>query len=106
MKAKRQYRYAGAEQAIEELKSEGFTIDYNIESQEIIQDPESFEIIYIYRYEGMTNPGDESSVYGIQNIQTCAKGVFVAGNLSFNEDEAAKVLLQLEIKGRQDELDQ
>lgn len=106
MKAKRQYRYAGAEQALEELKREGFETDYNLESAEIIQNPEIFEIIYIYRYEGMTNPDDESTVYGIQNTQTCNKGVFVAGNLSFNEDDAAKVLLQLEIKGRQEELDQ
>jgi hypothetical protein len=106
MKAKRQYRYAGAEQALEELRKEGFAIDYNVEHQEIIHNPEIFEIIYIYRYEGMSNPDDESTVYGIQNTQTCVKGVFVAGNLSFNEDDAAKVLLQLEIKGRQDELDQ
>lgn len=105
MKAKRQYKYAGAEQALEELKREGYKVDYNLESQEIIQNPDVFEIVYIYRYEGMTNPADESTVYGIQNIQTGRKGVFVAGNLSFNEDDAAKVLLQLEIKGRQEELE-
>jgi hypothetical protein len=106
MKAKRQYKYAGAEQALDELKKEGFSTDYNVESQAIIQNPEVFEIIYIYRYEGMTNPDDESTVYGIENTQTGEKGAFVAGNLSFNEDEAAKVLLQLEIQGRQEDLNQ
>ncbi len=103
MKAKRQYKYAGAEQALEELTVEGFLRDYNIESEEIIKNPDIFEITYIYRYEGMSNPDDESTVYGIKNTETGDKGVFVAGNLSFNEDDAAKVLLQLEIKGRQEE---
>lgn len=102
MKAKIQYRYAGAEQALDELAREGFTTDYNIESKAIIAEPEAFQIIYIYRYEGMTNPDDESTVYGIEHIHRGNKGVFVAGNLSFDDDDAAKVLLDLEIKGRQE----
>lgn len=100
MKARRQYLYAGAEQALSELREKGFITDYNFYSHEIIENPNDFEIIYIYRYEGMSNPDDESTVYGIQNQTSGNKGVFVAGNLSFNEEGAAKVLLQLEINGR------
>lgn len=100
MKPRKQYLYAGADEALSELRAKGFVVDYNFNSFEIIESPNDFEIIYIYRYEGMSNPDDESTVYGIKNIKSGKKGVFVAGNLSFNEDNAAKVLLQLEIYGR------
>ena len=105
MKAKYQYRYAGAEEALEELKNEGFEKDYNISCEEIEQNPSVFEIVYIYRYEGMSNPDDESTVYGIRNSESGDKGVFVAGDLSFNEEHAARVLLQLEIEGRKGEME-
>lgn len=105
MDEKRQYKYADAETALEELKNKGFIKDFNANSELIIQNPGSFKIIYIYRYEGMSNPDDESTVYGIEHVDHGHKGVFVAGNLSFNEDDAAKVLLQLEIDGRKKELE-
>jgi|SRR5690606_31010561 len=103
MKEKKQYHYATTERALEELKEKGFDKDYNAESEIVVNNPEAFEIIYIYRYEGMSNPDDESTVYGIKHSNG-EKGVFVAGNLSFNEDDAARVLLDLEIKGRKEEL--
>lgn len=103
MEERKQYRYATTERALEELKQKGFHKDYNADSELLIMDPTGFSIVYIYRYEGMSNPDDESTVYGIQHISG-EKGVFVAGNLSFNEDDAAKVLLQLEIEGRKQEL--
>jgi hypothetical protein len=105
MDEKRQYKYADAETALEELKNKGFTKDFNTHSELITNDPGAFKIIYIYRYEGMSNPDDESTVYGIEHVSHGHKGVFVAGNLSFNEDDAAKVLLQLEIDGRKEELE-
>lgn len=105
MDEKRQYKYADTETALAELEKEGYTKDFNKDSHLIIQNPGSFKIIYIYRYEGMSNPDDESTVYGIEHIDHGHKGVFVAGNLSFDEDDAAKVLLQLEIEGRKEELE-
>ncbi len=105
MDEKRQYKYADTETALNELESKGFTKDFNKESHLIIADPGSFKIMYIYRYEGMSNPDDESTVYGIEHSGHALKGVFVAGNLSFDEDDAAKVLLQLEIEGRKEELE-
>lgn len=105
MEEYKQYKYADAETAIEELKQKGYAKDFNADSQFIIENPQAFKIVYIYRYEGMSNPDDESTVYGIEDIHHGHKGVFVAGNLSFNEDDAAKVLLQLEIEGRKKELE-
>lgn len=95
------YHYAGASQAIEELKKKGFTVDYNLEGEDIINHPDDFEIEHIYRYEGMTNPDDESTVYGIKQISTGDKGLFVAGNLSFEDNKTAKIILNMEINDRQ-----
>ena len=104
MEQKRQYKYATTERALEDLKLKGFEKDYNSDSDDLVNNPTAFRIVYIYRYEGMSNPDDESTVYGIENIESGAKGVFVAGNLSFDDNDAAKVLLDLDIKGRQEEL--
>lgn len=104
MEERKQYRYASTERALEELRTKGYVRDYNADSDLITESPEAFKIVYIYRYEGMSNPDDESTVYGIEH-SSGERGVFVAGNLSFDEDGAAKVLLDLEIKGRKSELE-
>lgn len=104
MEEKRQYKYATTERALDDLKLKGFEKDFNADSEGLITNPNSFRIVYIYRYEGMSNPDDESTVYGIENTDSGEKGVFVAGNLSFDDNDAARVLLDLDIKGRQEEL--
>lgn len=98
---KKMYHYATASKALEELSNKGFTIDYNIEEDRILKDSQNYSIVHIYRYEGMTNPDDESTVYGIENAINGEKGVFVAGNLSFAESDVAKLLLKLEIEEKQ-----
>lgn len=97
------YHYASTEIALDELSKKGFTVDYNVEEKQILNQPTNFGIVEIYRYEGMSNPDDESTVYGIENFSNGEKGVFVAGNLSFAENEVAKILLKLEIEGRKNE---
>ncbi|UUV20847.1 hypothetical protein [Paenimyroides aestuarii] len=100
---KKMYHYATVEKALTELKEKGFTTDFNVEESKILAKPNDFEIVEIYRYEGMSNPDDESTVYGIKNTTTDERGVFVAGNLSFAENEVAKILLKIEIDDRKNE---
>jgi len=97
------YHYATVEKALNELKDKGFTIDYNVEEKQILEHPNNYGIVEIYRYEGMSNPDDEATVYGIQDFTTGSRGVFVAGNLSFAENDVAKLLLKLEIEDRKNE---
>lgn len=97
------YHYASASIAIDELKKKGFEIDYNIEEDKIIANPDHFQIVHLYRYEGFSNPDDESTVYGIQTKDNTQKGVFVAGQLANDENNAAKVLLDLSIRDQQKE---
>lgn len=95
----RMYHYATVTKALEELAEKGFTVDFNIHEQDIIQNPSNYEIVHIYRYEGQTNPDDEATVYGIKSV-TGEKGVFVAGQLASSENDIEKVLIDLSIKGR------
>ncbi|MEZ0006584.1 MULTISPECIES: hypothetical protein [Flavobacterium] len=94
------YHYATVSKALEELAEKGFTVDFNLEADRIKDCGDCFEIVHIYRYEGATDPGDEATVYGIKSDKG-EKGVYVSGDLSFSEDEAAQTLHELIIKGRQ-----
>ena len=93
------YHYATVSKALEELAAKGFTIDFNLHEDRIINNNDDLEIIEVYRYEGITDPGDEATVYGIQS-KSGEKGVFVAGYESYAESEAARTLHEISIRGR------
>lgn len=93
------YHYATVAKALEELTEKGFTIDFNVQESRIINSPDEFQIVHIYRYEGDSDPGDEATVYGIKS-STGEKGVFVAGLSPFTDSSASIVLNELSIKGR------
>ncbi|MFY7739407.1 MAG: hypothetical protein ACOVQC_02720 [Flavobacterium sp.] len=92
------YHYATVSKALEELNEKGFTVDFNIQEKRIIDSPDDFEIVHMYRYEGESYPGDQATVYGIKS-STGEKGVFVAGLSAYTEKSAAMVLNELTIKG-------
>lgn len=100
---KKMFHYATVDKALIDLNEKGYVIDFNIEEIQILKNPDDFEITHIYRYEGMSNPDDESTVYGITQKSNNSKGVFVAGNLSFAENETAKILLSMEIRDKKNE---
>ncbi|WP_130733718.1 hypothetical protein [Flavobacterium sp. J27] len=91
------YHYASVAEALNLLKEKGYEYDFNINEHEIEQNPDHFEIHHIYRYEGNTNPDDESWVYGIQS-KSGRKGVFVNGASSDSSIEVIKILQKLSIK--------
>ena len=96
------YHYATVSKALEELKAKGYTVDYNLKENDIVECPNNYEIMHIYRYEGQSDPGDEATVYGIKSDKG-ELGVFVAGDLSFSEKSATRTLHELSIKGRKEE---
>ena len=96
------YHYTTVTKALEELKDKGFTVDFNIQENRIVNSPDDFQIEHVYRYEGESDPGDEATVCGIKS-STGEKGVFVAGLSAFTDNTAAMVLNELTIKGRQEE---
>ncbi|MBK0370113.1 SH3 domain-containing protein [Flavobacterium agrisoli] len=93
------YHYSTIAKALDQLHEKGFTYDFNLNEESIIKNPAKFEIVHIYRYEGNSDPGDEAIVYGIKS-SSGKKGVFVDGFAANSQTEAAKILIDLSIKGR------
>ncbi|MBP4141923.1 hypothetical protein J3S90_08915 [Flavobacterium sp. P4023] len=93
------YHYTTVSQALEELSEMGFNFDFNIDDSEITTNPDHCEIQHIYRYEGDSNPDDEATVYGIKS-KSGKKGVFVTGFSANSENDAARILINITIKGR------
>ena len=75
--------YDTVTKAIEELRKQGYTTDFNIEENNVVCsqgkfDADNFEVDDVYRYEGNSDPGDEAAVYAIQSLSGI-KGVLVTG---------------------------
>jgi len=94
------YHYATVSKALQELADKGFTVDYNLEEERLVEHSDEFEIVEIYRYEGETDPGDEATVYGIKS-KDGEKGVYVSGYMAYEEKPAARILHEISIRGRE-----
>ncbi|WDF70126.1 hypothetical protein PQ465_07045 [Sphingobacterium oryzagri] len=94
------HNYETTDVALAKLHSMGYTIDFNIAFDEVLVDADHYKIDHLYRYEGASNPDDESTVYGISNEKNGKKGVFVAGNLSLIEGKKRDIILNLEMEYR------
>ncbi|MBD2754544.1 phosphoribosylpyrophosphate synthetase [Spirosoma validum] len=60
-------------EAIDGLRKQGFTLDYNLkpdhlhcQTNDIELSPADFDIVDVYRFEGETDPGDETVLYAIE----------------------------------------
>lgn|SRR5690606_4646196 len=95
------HNYATTTEALKDLEKNGYTVDYNVEFDGLVENASDYEIDYLYRYEGQSDPADESSVYGIRNIVNGEKGIFVAGNLSIIEGKKRDIILDLEMRYKQ-----
>ncbi|WP_430400777.1 hypothetical protein [Flavobacterium sp.] len=91
------YKYGSTSEALKKLNESGYTYDFNINPKEIILHPENYIISKIYQYEGNSDAGDKSKVYGIES-KFGLKGVFVTGTSANSEDENADVIAKLQIK--------
>ncbi len=67
--------------ALQGLKNRGYNIDFNIAFDKIIcsntgtcLNPDEFEIVEVYRFEGDTDPGDENVVYAVESKDGKMKG--------------------------------
>lgn len=75
--------YDTLSEAIEDLKSQGYEHDFNLEEKQLackVLDrsfpPKDFKVVGSYRFEGMTNPGDNSVLYVIET-SSGEKGMLV-----------------------------
>ncbi len=78
--------YGTLSETINALKKEGYTLDFNIGHACLVCNhtksqfsPDQFIIDKMYRFEGASNPDDQSILYAISSINIGVKGVLVNG---------------------------
>ncbi|SMO45270.1 phosphoribosylpyrophosphate synthetase [Solitalea koreensis] len=61
-------------EALKDLNKRGYTLNFNIKNdhlacqeKDIYWHPEEYEITEVYRFEGMTDPDEQSIVYAIES---------------------------------------
>jgi hypothetical protein len=75
--------YSTVSDAINKLRKRGFNLDFNLAENCIVCNaekfqPNDFEIVDVFRYEGNTDPADEAAVYAIES-KSGLKGILVTG---------------------------
>lgn len=95
------YVYDTVSEAVNGLKKRGFTLDFNLKENCIVChehkfDPDDFEIVEVYRFEGNSDPADEAVVYGIQSNKG-HKGVLVNGYGPSSDPMTTEMAKKLEI---------
>ncbi len=82
------YSYDTLSEAVNDLQKRGYTEDFLISEEEeclichshsLKLSHDDFVIDEIYRFEGMTDPGDESIVFALSSDKYAVKGLVVNG---------------------------
>lgn len=97
--------YDTLSQATDDLIKRGFTLNFEqkgsmlrcTEKQELQLEPEDFEIVEVYRFEGVSNPSDTSVVYAIQS-KDGSKGVMVDAYGMYADAYSPSMLKKLDIR--------
>ncbi|HLF47022.1 MAG TPA: hypothetical protein VI548_11390 [Chitinophagaceae bacterium] len=91
--------YGTLSETINALKKEGYTLDFNVRQDRIVchqsnaeLSPDDFEIDKLYRFEGDSNPDDQSILYAISSLKYDMKGLLVNG-YGITADEATDALI-------------
>ncbi|MEJ7768777.1 MAG: phosphoribosylpyrophosphate synthetase [Chitinophagaceae bacterium] len=78
--------YGTLSETINGLKKEGYTVDFNIGNECLVcrqidaaLSPDDFVIDKVYRFEGASNPDDQSILYAISSTRYNVKGSLVNG---------------------------
>jgi hypothetical protein len=94
--------YDTVTEALKDLKLRGFTIDFNIAFDKIIcsdnkvcLNPNEFEIVEVYRFEGETDPGDENVVYAIESKNNTIKGTMSSAYGMYAESISTEMIQKL-----------
>lgn len=89
-------------EALADLKSRGFSIDFNLAFDRVICKetgiflyPKDFEITETYRFEGETDPGDENIVYALESKDGNIKGVLMSAYGVYSEEIDAEMIKKL-----------
>lgn len=91
-------------QILLKLRKEGYTDDLNLQldrleakSKNLKVFHDEFHVDKVYRFEGPTDPADESVIYAISSKKNNLKGVLVNGYGIYSEPATNEILRKLEL---------
>lgn len=94
--------YDTVTEALKDLKLRGFTTDFNIafdklmcSENKVCLNPNEFEIVEVYRFEGETDPGDENVVYAVESKDGMIKGSFISAFGTYAEAASNEMIQKL-----------
>lgn len=81
----------------------GYSHDFNIQDECLVchqsnatLSPEDFQIDKIYRFEGISDPDDQSILYAISSLKFNIKGVLVNGYGISSDEKTSKLIAKLQ----------
>jgi len=96
--------YGTLSETINGLKKQGYVLDFNIRRDRLIchqtqtiLSTDDFEIDKVYRFEGESNPDDESILYAISSSKYGVKGLLVNGYGISSDDVSEELIAKLKI---------
>jgi len=94
--------YGTLSETINGLIKVGYTHDFNIKEDclvchqiDSILSPHDFQIDKVYRFEGESNPDDQSILYAISSTKFNIKGTLINGYGISSDDITAKIIEKL-----------
>lgn len=91
-------------EALNDLNKRGYTgnlklrTDYLEESEKnLVLYPQNFKVVECYRFEGMTDPADNSVIYAIESNTGDFKGVLVNAYGVYTDDASSELIKKLDI---------
>lgn len=98
------YTYETVTEALQDLKRRGYTEDFNLQghciecgARSLQIHPEDFVVEEFYRFEGASNPDDNSIVYAISSRHGI-KGTLIDAYGVYSEDTTPAMVEKLRIK--------
>ena len=94
--------YETLSEALDDLRRRGFTTDFNLAFDKlkchetgVCLSPSQFEVVEYYRFEGETNPSDESIVFAVESKDSTIKGTLVSSYGVYQEDTSEELIQKL-----------
>jgi hypothetical protein len=99
------YDSSTVSQVLRDLKAEGYTVDFNLDENCLVSQenqlklhPDEFVVDKHYRFEGTTDPGDESVIYAISSTKHDIKGTLVNAYGVYGNDMSNDLVRALQEK--------
>lgn len=96
--------YETVSEAVNDLVKKGYTTDFSVLAEKecllcnttsVQLSPDEFEIDETYRFEGMTDPGDEMIVFAISSVKHNMKGIVVNAYGMYSDSNTSKIVARL-----------